>query len=199
MFIKVCGMTRSRTPGTPCASGATALGFVFWPRSPRYVTPGSGRMIDCRRLTNGAPRRRRLCGRAARRRCARSAEIGGPGMCSCTAMTRLRLMPIGSRAPCSRLGDARRMPKGSWRHGRTRSRCCSTRMIQCAAAARDETCGLGCGGVHRAPPAAGAGRRPDAAEHRGSDRDGAPFGVDVCSGVEVVARGSRIRRRWRIL
>ena len=40
MFIKVCGITRLDDAVHATSHGATALGFVFWPRSPRYVDPG---------------------------------------------------------------------------------------------------------------------------------------------------------------
>ena len=39
MFIKVCGITRLTDALHATQHGATALGFVFWPRSPRYVAP----------------------------------------------------------------------------------------------------------------------------------------------------------------
>ena len=39
MFLKVCGITRLTDGLHAVSEGATALGFVFWPRSPRYVTP----------------------------------------------------------------------------------------------------------------------------------------------------------------
>lgn len=39
MFIKVCGLTRLADARHAASSGATALGFVFWARSPRYVAP----------------------------------------------------------------------------------------------------------------------------------------------------------------
>ncbi len=39
MFIKVCGITRLTDALHAVQHGATALGFVFWPHSPRYVTP----------------------------------------------------------------------------------------------------------------------------------------------------------------
>ena len=41
MFIKVCGLTRHADAVHATSHGATALGFVFWPRSPRYVDPGA--------------------------------------------------------------------------------------------------------------------------------------------------------------
>src|SRR5688572_12070113 len=39
MFMKVCGITRLTDALHAVNEGATALGFVFWPQSPRYVTP----------------------------------------------------------------------------------------------------------------------------------------------------------------
>src|SRR5262245_25580462 len=38
MFIKVCGITRVSDARHAVEQGATALGFVLWPRSPRAVT-----------------------------------------------------------------------------------------------------------------------------------------------------------------
>lgn len=37
--MKVCGITRLTDALHAVQQGATALGFVFWPNSPRYVTP----------------------------------------------------------------------------------------------------------------------------------------------------------------
>ncbi|MGH8853589.1 MAG: phosphoribosylanthranilate isomerase [Telluria sp.] len=37
--IKICGITREQDLRAAIASGADALGFVFYPKSPRYVTP----------------------------------------------------------------------------------------------------------------------------------------------------------------
>jgi phosphoribosylanthranilate isomerase len=39
MMVKVCGITRREDAETAAEAGATALGFVFAPSSPRYVTP----------------------------------------------------------------------------------------------------------------------------------------------------------------
>jgi phosphoribosylanthranilate isomerase len=39
MFAKVCGITRLTDALHAVQHGATALGFVFWPHSPRYVAP----------------------------------------------------------------------------------------------------------------------------------------------------------------
>jgi phosphoribosylanthranilate isomerase len=38
MFIKVCGITRASDARHAVEQGATALGFVLWPKSPRAVT-----------------------------------------------------------------------------------------------------------------------------------------------------------------
>jgi phosphoribosylanthranilate isomerase len=37
--IKICGITREEDLRAAVAQGADALGFVFYPKSPRYVTP----------------------------------------------------------------------------------------------------------------------------------------------------------------
>ena len=39
MFLKICGITRLTDALHAVQHGATALGFVFWPHSPRCVTP----------------------------------------------------------------------------------------------------------------------------------------------------------------
>ena len=39
MFLKVCGITRLTDALHAIDYGATALGFVFWRQSPRYVSP----------------------------------------------------------------------------------------------------------------------------------------------------------------
>ena len=37
--IKICGITRAQDLHAAVDAGADALGFVFYPKSPRYVTP----------------------------------------------------------------------------------------------------------------------------------------------------------------
>ncbi|NYE58897.1 phosphoribosylanthranilate isomerase [Duganella sp. 1224] len=37
--IKICGLTREQDIQAVVAAGADAIGFVFYPKSPRYVTP----------------------------------------------------------------------------------------------------------------------------------------------------------------
>jgi phosphoribosylanthranilate isomerase len=39
MIIKVCGITRPEDAEAAVRHGATALGFNFWPKSPRYIAP----------------------------------------------------------------------------------------------------------------------------------------------------------------
>ena len=39
MVLKICGITRVEDARHAVAQGATAIGFVFWPRSPRHVSP----------------------------------------------------------------------------------------------------------------------------------------------------------------
>lgn len=39
-FVKLCGLTREPDVRTAVETGADALGFVFWPRSPRCIPPG---------------------------------------------------------------------------------------------------------------------------------------------------------------
>ena len=48
MFVKVCGITRVEDAEHAVAHGATALGFIFWPRSPRYVAPAQAAEIVAR-------------------------------------------------------------------------------------------------------------------------------------------------------
>ena len=50
MMVKVCGITRRQDAEAAVAAGASAIGFVFVPQSPRYVSPDTaaelGRGLD---------------------------------------------------------------------------------------------------------------------------------------------------------
>lgn len=43
--VKICGITRGGDARLAAALGASALGFVFWPSSPRYIEPDRARAI----------------------------------------------------------------------------------------------------------------------------------------------------------
>ena len=45
MLVKICGITRLEDAEAAVACGAGALGFVFWPKSPRFVDPFRARAI----------------------------------------------------------------------------------------------------------------------------------------------------------
>jgi len=44
-FVKVCGITTRNDAECAAGLGADALGFVFWPKSPRYIPPAAARRI----------------------------------------------------------------------------------------------------------------------------------------------------------
>src|SRR5919106_597945 len=94
-IIKICGITRLSDARHAVKHGAGALGFVFWPQSPRYIAPehaaeiiavlppdvaavddfpdgyggsrAAGWTRGNRRLAAGGGRRSRPSGRAGRR------------------------------------------------------------------------------------------------------------------------------------
>ena len=45
MILKICGITNPEDCAAAIAAGATALGFNFYPRSPRYIAPESAAEI----------------------------------------------------------------------------------------------------------------------------------------------------------
>jgi phosphoribosylanthranilate isomerase len=45
MVVKVCGITRSEDARAAVEAGAAAIGFVFWPGSPRFIDPYRARAI----------------------------------------------------------------------------------------------------------------------------------------------------------
>jgi phosphoribosylanthranilate isomerase len=50
-FIKVCGITRVQDADLAAEHGASAVGFIFWPGSPRWIAPEDARAIARRRPT----------------------------------------------------------------------------------------------------------------------------------------------------
>ena len=45
MVVKVCGITRLEDAEAAINAGASALGFIFWPGSPRFIDPHHARTI----------------------------------------------------------------------------------------------------------------------------------------------------------
>jgi phosphoribosylanthranilate isomerase len=45
LFVKVCGITRLQDAGLAADLGASAIGFIFWPGSPRFIAPDEARRI----------------------------------------------------------------------------------------------------------------------------------------------------------
>jgi phosphoribosylanthranilate isomerase len=45
MLVKICGITRVEDAEAAVAAGAGAIGFIFWPKSPRFIDPHRARKI----------------------------------------------------------------------------------------------------------------------------------------------------------
>ncbi len=50
MFVKICGITRLEDAEAAVEAGASAIGFVFWPKSRRFIDPYRARAIAARLL-----------------------------------------------------------------------------------------------------------------------------------------------------
>jgi phosphoribosylanthranilate isomerase len=48
VFVKICGITRQEDAEAALEYGAGALGFVFWPESPRFIDPARAHAIASR-------------------------------------------------------------------------------------------------------------------------------------------------------
>ncbi len=46
MMIKICGITRREDAMAAVEAGASAIGFIFYPKSPRYVTPEAAAQLS---------------------------------------------------------------------------------------------------------------------------------------------------------
>jgi phosphoribosylanthranilate isomerase len=46
MIVKICGITNQQDADAAVAGGATAVGFNFYPRSPRYIEPSAAGRIE---------------------------------------------------------------------------------------------------------------------------------------------------------
>ena len=46
VFVKICGITSKGDAALAVEAGADAVGFVFWPKSPRHVAAATAREIS---------------------------------------------------------------------------------------------------------------------------------------------------------
>ena len=110
MFVKICGITRLEDAEAAVASGADALGFVCWPRSPRFVTPerirGIVSTLPAAIVTVGVFVNQTAdeINRVLRETGLRVAQLHGDepvAMLDAVARPVLKAIPIGGRAPAA--------------------------------------------------------------------------------------------------
>ena len=138
LFVKICGITRPQDAELAAGLGASALGFVFWPDSPRCVSVETAKAIAAS-VPAGVAEGRRVRRPACRRRHANH----GRGRTGCRAAARPRepgILPATDGPP--RVGrpkfsrpfgyGSRTTASVKHRRLRLRTSCCSsTRTIPC--------------------------------------------------------------------
>jgi phosphoribosylanthranilate isomerase len=174
VFVKICGITRHEDAESAVAAGANALGFVFWPGSPRFVDPYRAREIVRSLPPFVTPvglfvnqPRDYVCGVASLVRLG-AVQLHGdetPEFAASIAWPLIKALSV-DRVSVARRNDAAADAHDPVKRGGTGD---------------DRLAGRG-GGREDAEGA--AGRRAHCGERRRSGRAVRPFGIDVSSGVE---------------
>jgi hypothetical protein len=187
MILKICGITNQEDASAAIEGGATAVGFNFYPRSPRYIAPEQAARS---RLPAGVRRVGVFVNEA--RACGEIARAAGSTWRNCTARDLGRLSGIAPRVE----GD----PRGADLRFACRlnfaarpvppKRCCSMDRRANCTAARAKTLGA----LRAAAQGRSSGRRPGRFERCAGHRLVHPWGVDACSRIES-APGKKDREK----
>ena len=185
MLVKICGITRLEDAEAAVALGAGALGFVFWPKSPRFVDPDRARAIVARAaaVRRDGRRVREPAGRdivngvAALRRAERRAAARRRDSRRCSPSIDRPVIKAVALGRSTRAEDAEAWPRASD---------AAARRARSRAARRHRPDGrLGRGRARSPAPApvllAGGLHADNVADAIARVR---PFGIDVSSGVE---------------